>query len=160
MIKATSGATAAPDISQLLQSSTRRIVQNQQKADGHHAHQPPQEGTLVLLGTACAPHPPCIMTVRQTRHERRCARGFPSKVQACAPDQHDTSTHTKSSRRMRQRGRKHLPARAKASRSSRRWSSASWSSARSMASIGFRVQVRGPFSCQTHLVETSAARCQ
>ena len=38
MIKATSGATAAPDISQLLQSSTRRIVQKAAKADGQHAH--------------------------------------------------------------------------------------------------------------------------
>ena len=38
MIKASSGATAAPDISQLFQPSTRRIVQKAAKAEGPHAH--------------------------------------------------------------------------------------------------------------------------
>ena len=55
-----------------------------------------QEGTLVLLGTACAPHPPCIMHVPRSLQKCHIARGSPFQIHAIAPNQHTHEhTHTK-----------------------------------------------------------------
>ena len=121
-------------------TTSRRIVRKQRKADDHHAHQ--RRGQWAPLACHAPPTHPASCPCPTASRTAAFRSPHPPQVEHAAPDGRAMSEHTKGEARVRHRRRRPLAALSAAPPRSRRRSSASWSTLKSMPKTDAMMKLR------------------